>query len=489
MTLSASEFHSYYKPSPCELRVFLLAHGAVGAPAGPYAEVVRQLGAQHEAKHLGQLGPYLDLRPGQALEREERTRRAIDEGIGIIYHPRLRAAAPLNGGAIDVVGEPDYLIRVDGGYAIRDSKVARRINEDDHPEILRQVETYGWLYERAAGRPPAQLQVHAGTDEIIDVPYDGGKRALALIEQIAGWQTMPNEPYRAVSWSGCGPCGFNDRCVSDAADRRDPALIPDVDKNLAMQLHQDGVKSWDELRTRYDEPTLAELRRPWGKGMQRVGKKAGRILISAEALAEDKAIWLAAPALPAARDWVMFDLEGFPPQLDEDQKIFVWGLQVFGDHPGQYSASVPGFEADGDEMAWRGFLRDAANVFRQHGDIPFVHWAHYERDRLAKYIDRYGDLDGVGARVMTNLLDLLPVVRDAVALPLPSYSLKVVEQYVGYERSQVEYGGEWAMATYFQAMKLADRSAATVLVDEVLKYNREDLEATWAVFRWLLAGP
>jgi predicted RecB family nuclease len=70
-------------------------------------------------------------------------------------------------------------------------------------------------------------------------------------------------------------------------------------------------------------------------------------------------------------------------------------------------------------------------------------------------------------------------------LPLASYSLKVVEEYVGFQRTQDEYGGSWAMAQYIEATETEDEVTRNKLVDEILKYNEEDLAATWAVLCWL----
>ena len=52
--------------------------------------------------------------------------------------------------------------------------MARRIDEENHPEILLQVQLYGWLFERSCGAAPKGLQVHGGTGEIVTIPYDGG---------------------------------------------------------------------------------------------------------------------------------------------------------------------------------------------------------------------------------------------------------------------------------------------------------------------------
>ena len=114
-----------------------------------------------------------------------------------------------------------------------------------------------------------------------------------------------------------------------------------------------------------------------------------------------------------------------------------------------------------------------------------MHWHHYERTHLDLYVQRYGDPDDIAARVRRNLLDLLPITREAIALPLPSYSLKVIEQHIGFARTQQEYGGDWAMARYIEACETQDAHLRQQTMDQILQYNQEDLAATWAVLQWL----
>jgi predicted RecB family nuclease len=108
-----------------------------------------------------------------------------------------------------------------------------------------------------------------------------------------------------------------------------------------------------------------------------------------------------------------------------------------------------------------------------------------EVTHIKQYIDRHGDLDGIANRVLSNLFDLRPLTKDSVALPLPSYSLKVVEGYVGFQRTQEEYGGAWSMAQFIMATETNDEAERNRRMGEILRYNEEDLSATWAVFEWL----
>ena len=178
-------------------------------------------------------------------------------------------------------------------------------------------------------------------------------------------------------------------------------------------------------------------------------------------------------------------LEGMPPHLDELDEIYLWGMQVYGKRPSAFIGVTAGFGTDGDREGWMAFLDAAKKLFDDFGDIPFVHWHHYEKTHIKQYIERYGDPDGIAARVLTNLLDLLPITKNAIAIPRPSYSLKVVEEYVGFKRTQDEYGGSWAMAQFILATETEDEGERNLRMADILKYNEEDLAATWAVFEWL----
>jgi len=133
-----------------------------------------------------------------------------------------------------------------------------------------------------------------------------------------------------------------------------------------------------------------------------------------------------------------------------------------------------------------GFLEKAAQIFDEYGDIQFVHWATYEATLITVYLERFGDGTGRAARVQKNLLNLLPITERSIVLPLPGYSLKRIEKYIGFERTQDEYGGNWSMAKYIEATETQDLATRESLMDAIRTYNREDLEATWAVLEWLL---
>ena len=478
---------TYWRPSPCELRVFLQEKSEPEAEPGAFDEVMRRLGIRHEQEHLATLGPYLDLSSVLIDERVGRTLEAIANKVPVVYQPAFVVRHRIADTDVEIVGVPDFLILDGDAYVIRDCKMSRRIEAEIHPEIVVQVQLYGWLFERSTGVPAKELQVYNGMKEIVGVEDDGGEWALAVLENLLRLKQLDGEPYEPVGWSKCGGCGFNGRCMDKAEADGSVALVPDVDQSLARTLREIGVSTRKELLAKFDFASLSELKRPHGQSQRRVGRTAERIIQFAQSMETQQEKILCAPAIPLFPSYVMFDLEGMPPHLDEIEKIYLWGMPVYGEKPSEFMPAVAGFGSDGDRDCWLAFLENAKNVFETRGDIPFVHWASYEKTKLNLYIARYGDAEGIAERVKSNLLNLLSVANNSIVLPVPSFSLKVIEQYIGFKRSQSEFGGQWAMAMFIEATETSDEGKRKELMDEILKYNEEDLAATWAVFQWLRA--
>lgn len=484
MQVSATDAYRVYRPSNCELRLYLHHHGIEAAGPGPFEEVIRSLGERHERRHLATFPDVLDLRTGTTRQRHDATLEAIRQHAPVLYQSLFWVTARLGERECEIVGSPDLLLLQENGtYVIRDVKIARRINH--HPEIIWQLRIYGWLYERAVGKPAARLEIYNGAGEIVAVEPVASNELECELSRYVQVIEATEAPFAPVGWTKCGNCGYHERCWTAAEDAHDVALVPKVDQGLVFALRETGVVTYEDLLARFNENELAALRRGHGKRTSKVGKAAATILRSAEALAYGRAIVIQSPVIPRSPNYAMFDLEGLPPQLDELEKIYLWGIQVYGAAPSEYLGATAAFDPDGDRDGWASFLSNARWVLQHFGDIPFVHWHHYERMKLDLYVQRYGDRDGIASRVRANLFDLLPATQKAVALPLSSYSLKAVERYIGFGRSQTEYGGDWAMARYIEAIETSDEKLQQKLLSDIMTYNREDLAATWAVLCWL----
>ena len=484
MLIFPSDIYDYYRPSRCPLRVYLQHNGESQAKASPFEEIIRRFGITHQKAHLKTFPSYIDLSKESTQDRIKRTIDEVNKGTQVIYHPLFNARINIMGKDIELSGEPDFLIKKEDNYLIRDAKIARKITEKDHPEILIQLEIYGWLYEQSIGKKCDSIQVLNGRGEIISFKYSRMGQSKKIIEEIVHIKSMQEEPYSPVGWAKCGGCKFHKRCWTQAEKRKDISLVMGVDQGLAEIVNRSGIVTVDQFIETFKNRRLSEVRRPHGKNMQRVGRKSAEIMRMAQSFASGEEIIIANPEIPESQNYVMFDLEGLPPHMGENEKIYLWGFQLFGENRGEFKCGLSGFGPNGDREGWEQFLSEAKDILDKYGKIPWVHWHHYERVKIDIYIGRYGDPEGIAQGIKNNLLDLLPVVNKSIALPIPSYSLKVVEKYIGFKRTQDEYGGDWAMAKYIEAIETEDLEKRNEVMAEIILYNKEDLKATWAVLKW-----
>ncbi len=519
----ATDVYAFTKPSECARRVALRARGEPEQDtATAFVELLRKLGHRHEAGHLATLPGIVEISAPDPAERERLTLQAIRDGAVAIYQPHFRLELTLDGGTLELVGDPDFLIRdaASGGYRIRDSKLARNVRSQRHRGIPAQLQIYGLLYERAVGKRPIELEVHAGDGDIVALAYEGEEAVLESLRRHLAMRAADPAAYEPTGWTKCGGCGFEDRCRGQAEAAQDVALLARVSQNRAREFHRLGIRTIADIPKAVDDPAMRDYfwtgtRKPRPKDFVAPLVRSAESWISKTPIRLDDA-----PELPPGPSFAMFDLEGLPPNADELDRTYLWGVKVFGEKPSPYLSAQAGIGADagggGDREGWFAFLALADRLFAEYGpDLPFIHWSSHEKTRITEYVKRYGDmpssrpgepkaphpdessaphpeehlachpeersdegsrtrsatpphsvagagldpaLPGVAARVLDNLVDLLSVLRNSVVLPLPSYSLKVVEGFVGFRRANPG-DGTWSIAKYIEATESNDPAA------------------------------
>jgi len=488
MKLSASEFYNLHQQYYCELRVTLLSMDVDKAPPGPMTELLTRLGEIHEARYLSELrtgGEVIEITGERIEDRIQNTMNAVTQNARVIYRPFFQSDITISGENITLVGEPDFLIKSGDNYIIRDCKIARRITEKDHPEIFKQLSVYGYLYSKTFGHDPIKLEIYDGCREIHELEQISTADIFENIEQIVNLKSQNEDAYSPIGWSKCMDCGFKERCFRIAVDQNDLAILPEIPVNLVVALRSRETKTIGDLIRNYDENTLAEVMIPHGTGERRFGKKAIKALKFAHSFTDNAVEILDTDSMPIGDNFVMFDIENLPEQLESEAKVYLWGLKIFGENPSEYMCGVADFDVNGDLEGWQNFLSLAKEIINDHGDIKFVHWSQHEKTFINKYVERYGDIDGVAESVLERLVDLFLITKKSIIIPVPSYSLKAIEQYVGFSRTQDEFGGQWSIAKYTEAMESEDAETRKEILDELLKYNEEDLDATWHVMTWL----
>src|SRR5262249_21235521 len=157
--------------------------------------------------------------------------------------------------------------------------------------------------------------------QLCSVPYRP-KTALRVVRELQKVKKLHNRPYEPVGWSKCLDCCFHDFCWEQAFERKDVAMLPDVDQGLARELHDEGINTYVELLARYSEARLANLRRRVGSKPRKVGHAASSILAQAKSFTSGEMTVSGPLNLNRASTLVMFDVEGIPAHLDYAEKTY-----------------------------------------------------------------------------------------------------------------------------------------------------------------------
>jgi len=484
MRISTQIIYNLFAPSYCEKRLYFAYNNVKALEPGPFEQLIYKLGLRHEENYLNSIGECIDVSTGRIEDRIIATKKYIADKMPVIYQGVLCEDLMVKNKPITLVGIPDFLIYEEGGYQIRDCKLAQHVDDKRHQEIIAQIKVYGLLLEILTGQKINKMEAVLGDNSLLDVTGVETIQPEEILTKVVCIAEEKRSPYSPVGWSKCMGCGYRNICWDMAVKNSDVALVYGVDQGLARFLWENGITKIGQLLNNYNEISLARVNRPWGDGVQKVGKKATKILMQAQAMKEKRHILIKKIGLPTSGNYVMFDLEGVPPYIDDLEKIYLWGMQVFGERDSAYLPALAPIEEEGDRKGWENFLKNSQKIFETYGDIPFIHWAPYEKTKIKLYLQRYSDIGGVAERVLKNLVDLCSLVKKSLILAEPSYSLKVVEKVAGFKRTQEEYGGNWAIAKYIEAVETEDRGIRKGIIEKILKYNQEDLLATWEVFKW-----
>jgi len=396
-------------------------------------------------------------------EGVEQTLAAMRAGVKEIYQGMLA----ING----LRGQPDLLIRKTGKSALGayhyrpiEIKLGRRMRNSHQYQVktylyilehLQQVETYGELYLGVSRRETITLDVAEFEDWL--------KQA----KQVVIGQVEP-APYLA---GHCTHCVWQEHCFMEAHKSYNLTLLPHLTKEMYNSLVQAGITSLD---------TLAQQKQTDLLKLKGIGPKTAPQLINrATAFVKNKAIPIKPPTLPNEPVEIYLDFESVQhTQWGEPATCYYllgWVTRQRVDNRQQYYHCTAE-SIDDEAEIWAKFLDQLSAM-----PGPIYHYSGYERQALNQLNNRYGFDDRVPA-LLDRCVDLLVVVRNHVALPITSYSLKHVANWLGYRWTTEIQTGADSMVMYNQWLNSQDR----YYLETVQQYNRHDCEAMILIKDWLM---
>ena len=357
-------------------------------------------------------------------------------------------------------GRPDVLMRVDGEsvfgayhYVVKEIKYAKNLK--DHHRL--QAAYYTYLLGLIQGRTPKYFTLINYDQEEFTYPFEEYKEqlfaAIAQAKEVLSQETPPLPVY-GEAWP------WEEYSKELAVANDDVSQVYRLGRSVRERLQAVGIFTLADLAQADASQVLA---------VNGVGKATyTRWMRHVQALRSDEPVWVRKPSFPRASQELFFDVEG-DTELGID---YLYGL-LDGDDFVYFWADKP----DDEQLLWEEFLSyvDSLPV-----DTVIYYYTSYERQSLARMRARYGCADALWKKLSGMLVDLFPLLRQAVVLPLASYSIKPVAQYLGFSWRAVDASGANSLEWYARYLQGEDS-----FKQKLLAYNEDDVRATRVVKQWL----
>ena len=452
----------------------------------PVLEDLREKGMEHEKAYLAWLQAKRVVVVNVAGYDVRATADEMRAGVDVIYQATL--------GDDRWSGRPDFLRKVstpsrlgDWSYEVYDTKLAR----DTRAATILQLCVYSYLLEKIQGVLPVHMHVVTPGRNFEPQIYrveDYGAYFRLLVGQMDSFLGDHGSTY-PERVPHCDYCAWWPNCEKRRRDDDHLSYVAGISRGQIESLRTHGVQRLEDLATLDPVPSplrgsAAALTRVRDQArIQKVGRDRGEPVHQLKEPFDAEHGFALLPE-PSERD-VFLDFEG-DHFAEGGVQEYLLGY-VMADVTGQLRYT-PLWSAN-PEQERRNFETFIDLVVRLRMDDPgthVYHFAPYEPAALKRLMGRYATREVELDELLRGkaFVDLHQVVKRALIASVERYSIKDLEPFFGYERSQ-------DLREASQSRRLVE-SALAVGLDTadrhcrvVEDYNREDCESTLRLRDWL----
>ena len=460
-------------------------------PEDEQLSLLKSEGIRHEERFLNELtssgrSVFEIPQEGKFEDRFAETTEAMKRGEDIIYQAALQNG-PMRGYA-------DFLVRVDEpsklgtwSYEAWDTKLARK----PKPDYVIQLCAYSEMLELQQGVLPKGFTVVLG---------DQSKKAFRTKDHFAFYRELksrftfflktfdpsdfplPSKYEETYPWS---------TYTEAVLEEKDSLLrVAGITDSQIGKLSDAGISTMTGLATskldrvpRLDTEIFNRLRHQ--ASLQVRSKKENKPVV--EVLPHDPQLWRGLCRLPPESEGdVFFDMEGYP--LIEGGLEYLFGACTYEKGKSKFYDWWAYCEDD-ERAAFEGFVDWAYKRWKKFPDMHIYHYAAYEVTALRRLMGKFASREEEIDELLRNnvLVDLYAIVKQAIRVGEPSYSIKHLEKYYDLKRkSEVKVAGD-SVVMFGRWVDNPDGSthAESQILGEIRQYNLEDCESTIGLTYWL----
>lgn len=446
-------------------------------------------GIEHEKRHLASLkarGCNVVEVPGEGFDVPERTaltREVMRAGAEVIYQAALIVPPWL--------GYADFLERVEEAsnlspwsYEPVDTKLPRRVK----PEHVIQLATYSKLIGNEQGRTPTRMHIQLGNNERISLRVSDFAHYHSIAQRrLESFANRPPESSVGEPCGHCPTCRWKGRCEADWEAVDHLTLVANITRHQIRRLWDAGITI---LHTLAALPAGSRVRGIQPDTLNRLQHQAALQIAKRDTGADQYQLLPPTPGKGFARlprrnpGDIFFDMEGYPFFDDGRNLEYLFGFVTEDDGQPRFAA-LWAHDRQAEKRVFEEAIDFITARLEKHPDAFVYHYANYEESALKRLAMIHGTRESEVDELLRRrkLVDLYKVVREAIRISEPRYSLKNVEVFYARDRA-----GDVTMAS--DSIVAYDRwlqSGEASLLDQIGAYNEADCRSLLMCRDWLVS--
>lgn len=419
---------------------------------------------------------------GRSQEESARiTFETMRKGFQIIYQGTLLVGNQL--------GRPDFLGRVesrsnlgDFGYEVMDAKLART----EKVRAIIQLCFYSDLLAQVQGVDPLMMHLVLGdgTEKHFRVAnYSRYYRNLkSRFFEHLGTDPHASYPERCIR---CDDCHWIDVCKARWEEDDHLNQVANITRLQIKKLSSHGIDTLAGLAKIKDGQNVPRMQ---SETVKKLHQQAALQLSKRES-AQDKHLVLDLDAsgirgfyrLPKPNEGdLFFDMEGDP--LEPGGHEYLFGVYYLENGTPQYK-DFWGCEKFEERRAFENFMDFVMVRLEKYPCMHVYHYANYEEAAIKRLMSIYGTRENQVDHLLRNrvLVDLYKVVREAIMVSEPRYSIKNLETFYMKKREE-DVKTAVQSIVYFEEWRNTGNKDK---LQQIRDYNQADCRSTYLLLQWL----
>lgn len=452
----------------------------------PLAALLQEKGLAHEQQYLDGLrtaGRVVAAitQGGSPADRHSATVAAMRAGAEVIYQ------GALSGGQWQ--GYADFLVRVPGQSLLgtyRYEPVDTKLSSTAKPNHALQLSVYSMLLATEQGAAPLHMHVVLGDNEKVSLRVADIKHYFDVARERfeAFFEPLPATSV-GQPCGHCSYCRWSEHCEAEWERTDHLSLVANITRSQRAKLEAAGVSTMTALATldagiRVPGLQQAMLQRIRTQARLQAEKRGdGRNRHELLAAVEGKGFARLPQPNPGDS---FFDMEG-DPLFDEGIEYLFGFVHVVAGKP----VFVPfwGHTRAEEKVAFERAVDFIMAKLAAFPEAHIYHYASYEESALKRLAILHGTRENEVDQLLRagKLVDLYRVVREAIQVSEPAYSIKNLETFYMEKRTGEVKSAGASVVVYEQWRKLQDAH----LLQEISDYNEADCRSTLLLRDWLLS--